>query len=97
MLWGAVIRDTVVRGEPMEEGSHRDMPPTPLCHWLFPLPWWRGGEGDESQKWALWRLTSRALGSWAKGPLKGGVKAGAWSLPLALGLAEGSFSEKHMA
>lgn len=64
------------------------------CHWLFPLLWWQGGEGDESQKWARWSLTSRALGSWAKGPLKGGVKAGAWSLPLALGLAEGSFSRR---
>ena len=90
------MRDTRVRGEPVEEGSHRDVPPTPLCHWLSPLPWWRGWDGGgrkpemgpvETDKQGLGLLGQRAV-------LKGRVKAGAWSLSLALGLVEVSFWNK---
>lgn len=45
MLWGAVMRDTVVRGEPMEEGSYRDMPPTPHATGCSHFP--GGGVGRE--------------------------------------------------
>ena len=43
VLWGAVMRDTVVRGEPVEEGSHRDMPPTPRATGCSHFPGGRVG------------------------------------------------------